>query len=126
MIENFDYKIPINIQNYISQHNGCTLSIDWNRADLITFKIAEFHEDVYIKQLTRTCRVCGYDLIWQPDKYKCNCPLYRHKYDEWRYDDVFIWHDNADKSLEESFNEWLKMQPPQDEWEPIVFAEFGT
>ena len=115
--------IPDNIAKYVDERDGIALNITLNNA---------FADDGYahvhwyfvrLSMLTRTCHHCGYDRLWKPNDDDSKC--IRHVYDNWRYDDVFVWSDcNNPLSLEEAFDVWLAAQPKS--WsEPVKMMTFG-
>ena len=78
---------------------------------------------VILSRLTRTCNRCGYDPLWKPNDDDSKC--LRHTYNNWRYDEVFVWSpiDN-NQSLEEAFDVWLQSQPTS--WDlPVKKMSFG-
>ena len=108
--------IPQNIYEFISSHNGCNLSININSTDAINGYGHIMWYSVHISMLTRTCNRCGYDPLWRPNDEQSKC--IRHTYDNWRYDDVFVWKTMMGgymdtQKLEGDFDTWLKAQPTQ-------------
>ncbi len=124
MKEQIDTFIPVlpvsmlnNIAEFMKEHDGCNISINFNNADGLNGYGHIMWCSVHISMVTRTCQRCGYDPLWHPDEEQSKC--LRHTYDSWRYDDVFIWrsmlkegHINI-SSLERAFDIWLKAQPKQ-------------
>jgi hypothetical protein len=104
------YDIPDNIADYLDTHNGVNLNININPAYVDYGYGHTVWYSVTLSKLTRTCHRCGYDPVWNPNDDKSKCV--RHTYDDWRYDEVFVWSpiDNQ-LSLEEAFDEWLRLQP---------------
>ncbi len=101
--------IPDNIADYVKTHNGTNLSFNINYATSNEGYAHIIFYTVVLSKLTRTCNRCGYDPLWKPnDDNGCK----RHTYNNWRYDDVFVWSKFRNAvSLEKAFDEWLKSQP---------------
>lgn len=117
------FEIPENIIKYIKEHNGTNLEIDYNHADADHGYAHNIFHTVALSMLTRTCHNCGYDVIWNPDDKESHCG--RHSYNNWRYDEVFVWSEYQNSiTLEEAFNMWLSAQ--LDVWyKPVVKKTFG-
>ena len=115
--------IPDNIAEYIEAHDGINLSININNADGDYGYAHMTWCSVILSRLTRTCNRCGYDPLWKPNDDDSKC--LRHTYNNWRYDEVFVWSpiDN-NQSLEEAFDVWLQSQPTS--WDlPVKKMSFG-
>lgn len=116
--------IPDNIAEYIEFRNGVNLSFNINVVDGVNGYGRINLYTVKLSKLTRTCNRCGYDPLWNPKGDECGCH-YRHTYNGWRYDDVFIWSPIENEfSLEDAFNHWLNMQPDSID-EPTLKMTFG-
>lgn len=107
--------IPNSIAEYLNVNDGVNLSININHADGLNGYGHIMLCSVSLSRITRTCNRCGYDPLWHSDKDKC----IRHTYNNWRYDDVFVWKSMIKEghidisSLEKAFNTWLEAQPTQ-------------
>ena len=115
--------IPDNVAGYIEAHDGINLSININNADGDYGYAHMTWYSVILSRLTRTCNRCGYDPLWKPNDDDSKC--LRHTYNNWRYDEVFVWCpiDNH-QSLEEAFDVWLQSQPTS--WDqPVKKMSFG-
>lgn len=109
-IEDLPIAIPANMAEYIRTYHGANLSINFNHVDALNGYGGVLYCTVELSCITRTCRRCGYDLLWKPDDIDSKC--LRHAYGSWRYDTVFAYSpvDN-ELSLEDAFAIWLKAQP---------------
>ena len=115
--------IPDNVAGYIEAHDGINLSININNADGDYDYAHMTWYSVILSRLTRTCDRCGYDPLWKPDDDDSKC--LRHTYNNWRYDEVFVWSPTDNYlSLEEAFYVWLQSQPTS--WnQPVKKMSFG-
>lgn len=115
--------IPDNIAEYIEAHDGINLSINIKNADGDYGYAHMTWYLVILSRLTRTCNRCGYDPLWKPND--DDSKYLRHAYNNWRYDEVFVWSpiDN-NQSLEEAFDVWLQSQPTL--WDlPVKKMSYG-
>lgn len=117
-------EIPENVADYIKTHDGTNLEISINAAFADYGYAHILHKAIIISKLTRTCHWCGYDPLWNPDDSESKCQ--RHTYDNWRYDPVFAWYPNAGIGLEEAFDDWLSIQPSENEFDkPAKYKKYG-
>lgn len=115
--------IPDNIAEYIDRHDGVNLNINFNNASADHGYGHMLWHTISISLLTRTCHRCGYDVIWNPNDSESKCQ--RHSYNNWRYDDVFIWSEfRNEMTLEEAFDKWLSEQPKRYD-QPVKKMVFG-
>lgn len=114
--------IPDNIAEYAGGHN-CNLSININSTDGVNgYGIIE-HFTVHISLHNRICGNCGYNELFRPDLWD-HTKCVRHRYGIERYDDVFVWSERSELSLEEAFDSWLQAQPRSPD-EPVKVMIFG-
>ena len=119
MQQHFD--IPDNIARYVDMYDGVKLNIQVSTRVLNSY-IRQQTYTVIMTMRTRRCKLCGFDLIWNP--FDDESPCRRHTYEPWRDDPVFVWSPGPDvPPLEEAFDEWLAAQPKG--YGPVKMKAFG-
>ena len=109
--------LPDNVAEYLNSHYS-NIQFDICKTDVENGYGEKITRRVSIMLPYKRCINCGYHSLWNPDDSESHCR--RHTYEK-GWATVFSFQmNNAQRSLENAFDEFLKQQP-ENENDPVVF-----